>query len=199
GLRLRAGANRSSLGGTRGSGPLLPGAPLRLPGHPLRPHGHRHWTAGRLRGGRRDGHPQRSVARGPAVRADTQLEGRDLLSVGPRAAPLPGREGLYGGPPAPHALSYGRTSRWPATMVVPPLQLPDSLPWVSRVVGAGDRPEGVRRLDDIADGLARAAGGTSDDAHHEGDGQEKDEEAGEHVFVAYRTPVRLSRPQRVTS
>ena len=81
---------------------------------------------------------------------------------------------------------------------------------------AGDLPRnGLRRstrgcpwASPRTHGLARAAGGPGGDAHYEGDGEEQDGQSREHVFVVYRTPVRvvkacLNRPfagrQRVTS
>src|SRR5204862_4880814 len=78
-----------------------------------------------------------------------------------------------------------------AVQMVPLLELPDPLPRVSRVVGGRDRPEGVGRLDDVARRLPSAAGRSSDDAYYEGDSQEEDGQPREHVFVVYRTPVRL--------
>src|SRR5204862_3549433 len=82
-----------------------------------------------------------------------------------------------------------------AVQMVPLLELPDPLPRVSRVVGGRDRPEGVGRLDDVARRLPSAAGRSSDDAYYEGDSQEEDGQPREHVFVVYRTPVRLVKTQ----
>lgn len=78
-----------------------------------------------------------------------------------------------------------------AVEVVALLELPDPLTRVSPVVGGRDRPEGVRWLHHVAHGFPSAAGRPGDHAHQEGDGQEEDSQSREHVFVEYRTPVRL--------
>ena len=58
--------------------------------------------------------------------------------------------------------------------VVPLLELPDPLARIAGVVPRRDRPQGVGRLDDIADRLSGAPGRMSREPHHEGDHQDED-------------------------
>jgi hypothetical protein len=68
--------------------------------------------------------------------------------------------------------------------VVAVLELPDPLPGIPGVMACGDRPEGVGGLDDVGHGLAGSPGGAGGHADQEGDGQEQNGKAREHVFVA---------------
>jgi hypothetical protein len=67
--------------------------------------------------------------------------------------------------------------------VVAVLELPDPLARIPGVVACGDRPQRVGRLDHVAHGLAGAPGGTGGHADEQGDGEEQDGKAREHVFV----------------
>src|SRR6266498_1848941 len=75
--------------------------------------------------------------------------------------------------------------------VIPTLELPDSLTRIAGVVRGRNRPEGVRRLHHVRRGLSSAPGRPGDDADEQRDGEQENEQSREHVFVGYRTPVRL--------
>jgi len=117
-----------------------------------------------------------------------EVEGPDLVPVGSRAAPLPRREGLrQRDRPAASVLGHeellaGDDRR--GREVVPLLELPHTLAWVTRIHLLGHGPERVARTHDIRalrPCPVRAAGSEADG---ERQGAKQDEELAEHLFAS---------------
>src|SRR5436305_9314713 len=141
-----------------------------------------------MRGGKRLGHAARAVARQPTHGRAARMEGRDLVSLGSRAAPLPRREGLRLGNRSPARRGLGHNElltgddRVP-TEVVALLDLPHALAWITGIRVLGDAPERVARLHDVdllRSGPVRAVGCEPDGERRRAD---QYRELYEHLFA----------------
>src|SRR5947208_16764074 len=126
------------------------------------------------------------MARHPTHGRAARMEGRDLVSVGFRAAPLPRREGLRLGNRSPARRGLGHNElltgddRVP-TEVVALLDLPHALAWITGIRVLGDAPERVARLYDVDLLRLRPARAVGVEADGERGGADQDCELHEHL------------------